>query len=176
VEKLKPIGRGLAQFEWEIKRGEAAYTTVGISSGNGLIPLSVKTTSSYPGASTLLDQTRIEGLTGALFPVAVGNQYKYRIVATSGGKDKVGNQYDCRVAEKRPASQFHRDLAGDAFVIKCQATQYGPNQTNPSPRTVYQIFVVDLGYFLVNVDPTEPNEPFPDKGFEAKLTSVTWTR
>jgi uncharacterized caspase-like protein len=177
--KVRPLGRGLAQYEESQRFGGNDYEHVGVLAGNGLINLSQRVNSNYGGHTlTEIYQTRIDNVAGALFPVAVGNQFGYRTVTTiSPNRTGLGDlvyEASCRGAEKRAASEFNRDLSGDAFIFKCEAASYYEKQMR-NPKETYWVFFVELGFFLA-VDTIDPTVIIRDQGYHETLTNVALGR
>jgi hypothetical protein len=150
--KLRPIGRGLAEYEQSLKVGENDNQEDGIMAANGLIRLSTRFIGKYRGKvqSTGTAQiTQIDRLSGSLLPVAVGNQFRIRTVSTysSPNTSDLTQEDTCRVSEKRAASEFWRDLTGDAFIITCQRESSRPKETTKLGN-VNWIFFAELGFIL----------------------------
>jgi hypothetical protein len=170
--KARPIGRGLAEFEDSSKTpGRYSISNVspssdmefvGVVAGNGLIDISLRSSQSIGWATTIkaVTQTQLDYADGTLFPMTVGNQFKFGTTTTLMNQNAPSriSEYNCRVAEKHAAAEFNRELTGDAFVLKCEFAGY-PSGGTPQwgPSLVRWIFFTQLGYFL------NGNSVFPDK-------------
>jgi hypothetical protein len=173
-----------ASSPWQ-SRGTFRVITdgVGVYAANGFLNLSAysKMTAAVPGKGPDVRRDtrqidRIEYLSGSLFPIAVGNQFSYKVHTTS---TTASNRYDgamentCRVTEKRNASAFHPNLSGDAFVIQCETTDsFGKDKPKKSKNPT--VFFAELGYFLA-ADVLDSNNSIVTGGTHIILMSVATT-
>jgi invasion protein IalB len=177
--EVRAIGHGLSQLEMSSSSGSVDSKVIGIQAGNGLIGISqrIEQTSHGKTNTTIYQTTQIDHLKGNLFPVAVGSQFSYRdttiISPDITHSGDLVNERSCIAVEKRPASEFYRDLSGDAFVFHCEGTYYYTKDPS-KPRNAnfpYRIYFGELCYFL-NVDTIEPKTITTNKGYHMVLTNI----
>jgi hypothetical protein len=167
--KLRPIGRGLAEYEQSEKYGHSESQETGIMAANGLISLSVRFINKSQGKvqSTFTGQlTQLDKLTGSSLLAAVGNQFSFRNVHTfSSSTGDLTYEETCRVSERRTASEFWHALTGGAFVITCQGQS---NRQNETPKLIHWIFLVELGFMMPGY-----KLGLDEKDYHTVLTDVT---
>jgi hypothetical protein len=114
----------------------------------------------------------LDRLEGTVFPMAVGNTYRYRTRARFTPAIKSGEletTWSCQVATRLSAAAFHRDLKGDAFVIRCDEQANWSNGDRSAKKSA-RVYFPELGSFML-VDATDPGVFRMDKDNHTRLES-----
>jgi hypothetical protein len=169
---------------WTLKPRGTYRSTTDISyafGGNYFINLAEqsRSTTTIPGKKPETSTYRsalikLERLTGALFPMNVGNKFGYSMTWRPDDCSLGDNASDnsCRVIERRSGSEFHRDLGGDAYVIACDYQYFNSKDRKTTKGKSTEVFFSDLGVFL-GVDTIDPKQISISKDYRSVLTSFT---
>ena len=105
---------------------------------------------------------RIENMHGHIFPVEIGNRFSYEALyqdMSQTSSDQYSERRSCEVTKRYDASVFHPKLAGQAYLLICDAQIAYRERTKPASGAHEwgSVYFDKLGIWI-DADPIKPRE------------------